>query len=113
MIVYANTLQGPDQSFAIVQVQKETPQFPAYCAMRAQVWQIVESENLAETQDNLASPSWGVFVAQLSDLSDDLRSVLSRPIFATTRKARLRREWDIWKAGMSYPAIAEKGSAPP
>jgi len=35
--------------------------------MRAQLWQIVESENLAETQDNLASPSWGVFVAQLSD----------------------------------------------
>jgi aminoglycoside 6'-N-acetyltransferase I len=35
--------------------------------MRAQLWQVVESENLAEAHDIVASPSWGVFVAQLSD----------------------------------------------
>src|ERR1700729_3639512 len=55
------------QTLTIVQVQDGTPQFPAYCAMRAQLWQIVESENLAEAHDIVSSPSWGVFVAQLSD----------------------------------------------
>ena len=34
--------------------------------MRAELWQIIESENLSEAHDILASASWGVFVAQLS-----------------------------------------------
>lgn len=50
-----------------MQVQTGTPQFAAYCGMRAEFWQIIELENLAETHDIMASPSWGVFVAQHSD----------------------------------------------
>ena len=50
-----------------MQVQTGTPQFAAYCAMRAQLWQIVESENLVEAHEILALPSWGVFVAQGSE----------------------------------------------
>jgi aminoglycoside 6'-N-acetyltransferase I len=67
MIDYPNTLNVPEQLFTIVQVQDRTLPFTAYCALRAQLWQIDESENLAEAHDIVASPSWGVFVAQLSD----------------------------------------------
>ena len=42
------------QDFTIVQVQTGTPQFQAYCAMRAQLWEIVESENLAEARSRRA-----------------------------------------------------------
>jgi hypothetical protein len=45
------------RDLAIVPVQTATPQFEAYCAMRAQLWQIVESENLAEAHDIVASPT--------------------------------------------------------
>jgi len=35
--------------------------------MRAQLWQIVEAENLAEARDIVTSTSWAVFLAQLAD----------------------------------------------
>jgi hypothetical protein len=42
------------QDFTIVQVQKEMPQFAAYCGMRAEFWKIIESENLAEARSRRA-----------------------------------------------------------
>jgi len=67
MIVYPSTLSAPEQIVTIVQVQDRAPQYAAYCALRAQLWPSIESENLAETHDIVASASWGVFVAQLCD----------------------------------------------